>query len=183
MAFEVPVDNFDPDKFDQPAPGRCHMLVDHVDEDGGDKGEMIVDFEVAAHTVPGQEGKKKREYFAKTPKAFGRIHQLAIALGMISSDQLKQLKAQGKSPNYDFPAQIGKQCHIDLQEESYEGKTSLKAGFRIYRIDDPKCAAWPKNAGMLKQAGIIAPPVPAAPATAASGASPAMKDVNLAGIV
>lgn len=181
MAFEVPVNDFDPEKYDTPAAGRYHLCVDDVEEDGGEKGEMIVHFEVVAGTVPNQEGKKIREYFAKSAKAFGKIHQLALALGMVSAEDLKRMKAEGRSPTYDFPGQIGQQLHGDLQEEEYNGKKYVKIGYRLYRIDDPRCASWPKNAGMLKQAGIVVPPVPP---PASNGQTPAATpEVNLAGIV
>lgn len=179
MAFEAPVaSDYNPDQFDSPAAGRYHVAVTKADEDGGNKGEMILDFEVLAGSVKDQEGKSHREYFQKTVKAMGRIHQLAIALGMITKERLKELQSRGESPFYDFEAQVNKQCFIDLQDSVYEGKTRVKADFRMYAIDDPKCATWKHNAGMLAKGGYKI-------AASTSTQQPPAKqpDVNLAGVL
>ena len=184
MAIETFVDSkYDPDQFDSPAPGRYHVAVVKVDEDGGTDGSMIVDFEVLAGTVPGQEGKSQREYFQKTKAAMGRIHGLAVALGMVTKEQLMQAKATGANLLYEFENQVGKQLHLDLQESTYNGKTRVKADFRIYKIDDPKCANWPRNAGMLAKAGIklAAPTAPPATGGATPPAPPKATQVDLAG--
>ena len=187
MAIETFVDSkYDPDQYDSPAPGRYHVAVVKVDESGGKKGEMIVDFEVLAGTTPNQEGRGHREYFQKTQSAMGRIHGLALALGMVTKDQLNQAKATGANLVYDFEAQVGKQLHLDLQESTYEGKVRVKVDFRMYKIDDPRCASWPRNVGMLAQAGIklSAPAAPSAGGTTPVTQPPAKPaELNLANVL
>ena len=187
MAFEAPIDNgWNPDGFNGPAAGRYHVVVAKVDEDGGEWGEMVVDFEVLAGTTPNQEGLKHREYFQKTIKAMSRIHTLAIALGMITPDELKRCQAEGRSPSYDFEAQKGKHLCIGITDDEYNGKVRQKVNFDLFRIDSAKVANWPKNVGMLKHAGITLPdPKSAAtPAPTASGsAKAAPAGIDLAGVV
>lgn len=182
MAVEAMLtDDYDPDYQmpDGPAPGKYHAVVIRLEEDGGKKGEMVVDYEILAGTTKDQEGKVHRDYFQKTAKAMGRIHQLAMACGMVTAEQLKDMKARGQSPVYEFERDaIGKHIHVDLYSDEYNGQTRTKCGFGIYHISDPKCSkGWPKNTGMLAKAGIAvaAPPAnatpqnqTAAPATAAS---------------
>ena len=156
MPFEAPIDEkYDPEKdFNGPAAGRYHVSVVEVDEDGGERGEMIVQYEVLAGSTEGQEGCIHRDYFSKTMKAMGRIHQLAMACKMVTPEQLKELKAKGQSPTYDFRRDaVGKQICVELTDEEYQGKTRVKCGFAIYAVDDKKVAAWPKNAGMLQSGG------------------------------
>lgn len=185
MAFEAPVETgWNPDGFNGPAAGRYHAVVVKVDEDGGERGEMIVDFEVLAGSTPNQEGLKHREYFQKTIKAMSRIHTLAIALGMITPDELKRCQAEGRAPSYDFEAQKGKHLCIGITDEEYNGKMKQKVNYEMFRIDSQKVANWPKNVGMLKQAGITLPePKPAAPATATGSSAKAAPAIDLAGVV
>lgn len=161
MPLEAPIDNFNADGFESAAPGDCHALLSAVDEDGGNHGEMICDFEILASTTPDQEGKSHREYFQKTIKAFQRIHTLAVALGMVTVERLKEHKAAGTNPTYDFPAAVGRQLCIGLSDEEYNGKHRTKVNFNLYAVTDPRVASWPKNAAMLSEAGIVLPKTPA----------------------
>ena len=157
MAFEAPIEEqYDPEKtMLGPEKGKYHVQVVKVDEDGGQKGEMVVEYEVLAGTTPGQEGLVHRDYFAKSIKAMGRIHQLAMACRMITAQQIKDLKEKGQSPTYDFVNDaMNAHLHVELFDDEYNGKTRTKCGFGIFAIDDPKVASWPKNHGMLKSAGI-----------------------------
>ena len=188
MAFEAPIDNgWNPDGFNSPAAGRYHVVVAKIDEDGGEKGEMVVDFEVVAGTTPNQEGLKHREYFQKTIKAMSRIHTLAMALGMITPDELKRCQAEGRSPSYDFEAQKGKHLCIGLVDDEYNGKVRQKANYELFHIASQKVANWPKNLGLLAKAGINLPAPSAAPvSTPANGSakpSGAPANIDLAGVV
>jgi hypothetical protein len=159
MPFEAPTDQWNPDAMaDGPLPGQYHVQIVYVDEDGGNRGEMVIDYEVLAGTTAEQEGKRHRDYFSKTPKAMGRIHQLAVACGMVDMDVLRQMKESGKSPLYDFASEaMNKQCCVELTSEEYQGKTRTKCGFGIYRLDDPKVVKWPKHAAMLAKSGVAVP--------------------------
>lgn len=191
MALEVGFDeNYDPANFDKPAAGKYHVQIVRVEEEGGSRGEMIVDYEILAGTTADQEGKVHRDYYTKTVKAMSRIHQLAMACGMVTADELREMKKSGKSPVYDFEgAAINKQIFVELFDDEYEGKTRVKCGFGIYHPADPKVAKWPKNAKMLERAGYTvepqkkpAPqPAPAPAATPAPATSP--DELDLDGVV
>ena len=187
MAFEAPVESgWDPDKFNGPEGGRYHVRIAHIDEDGGEKGEMIADFEVLAGTTPNQEGLRHREWFYKTMKAMGKIHTFAIALGMTTADELKRMQAEGRSPTYDFEAKKGAHLCIELTPETYDGKTRQKTNFSLFHIASPKVANWPKNLGALKADGIVlpvAPPPAAASSTPATAPKAAPAGIDLAGVV
>jgi hypothetical protein len=179
VAFEVPIaEDYDPDfqGIDAPAAGKYHCYIARLDEDGGKKGEMVVDYEVLAGTTPNQEGKVFRDYFHKTIKAMGRIHQLAMALGLVTAEQIKDAKARGQALTYHFAETAeGKHVMLDLYEEEYQGSMKTKCGYAIYSVTDPKCSGWPKNLGMLKAAGIDVPGPSANGAAAKAPASTVAK--------
>lgn len=182
----IPSD-FDPDYQtpDAPLAGKYHTVIIRVEEDGGKQGEMIVDYEVLAGNVKDQEGKVFRDWFHKTAKAMARMHQLAMACGMITSEQLKDMRDRGQSPTYDFEGQaMDKHICLDLYADEYpkgSGIHKTKCGFGIYSIHDPKVAKspWVLNHGYLAKAGITvqksdkptAPPAPSQKATAAAGSA------------
>lgn len=152
-------DDFDPESFDRIGPdaGKYHMAIVGIDEDGGSRGEMIVDLEVLAGTTPKQEGRVHREYMSKTVKAMKRFHSLAIAIGFTTVEELKAMKERNERPKYDFTKAVGKQVCYELSEEEYQGKTRVKGDFNFYHVTHPKTEKWPKNAAMLERAGIKAP--------------------------
>lgn len=159
MAIEAYLDDFDPNAtFDSPCAGQYHCCIVKVQEGGGKRGEMIVDYEILAGKPADQTGKVFRDYFHVTAKAMGRIHQLAIASQLVTVDQLNDMKSRGVAPSYDFDGLNGKnrQVMLDLYEEEYQGKTKVKCGFGIYRPDDPKCEKWVKDMGLFEAGGFKA---------------------------
>lgn len=188
----IPSD-FDPDYQtpDAPMPGKYHTIIIRVEEDGGKKGEMIVDYEVLAGNVKDQEGKVFRDWFHKSAAAMGRIHQLAMACGMITAAQLKDMRDRGQSPTYDFEGQaIDKHVCLDLHAEEYQGQKKTKCGFGIYHISEPRVAKapWVLNHGMLAKAGIAVqktdkPAAPTPPSQKADAAAGSAVDGLLDGVV
>lgn len=159
MAIEtfVPAD-FDPDFGNFALPGKYHARILSVDEDGGEKGEMIIVFEVLAGSPGGQEGTTNKAYFAKSAKAMGRIHQLAICLGMVTKARIKEAAAAGEGISYDFAAQVGKQLFIHLEADEYNGKERAKLGFGFYPLSSPQCVAWVASEQAAKAGGYTLPP-------------------------
>lgn len=153
MAFEVPVDDWDGD-VTRPNSGKYHVSVIRVEEEGGQRGEMLVDYEVLAGTTPKQEGMVHRDYFSKSAKALKRIHKFAIAVGMITADELDAMKERNEYPTYNFEEDaVGRQLCVELAEETYQGRTSVKCGFGMFRVDDPKVDQWPKHQALLSRCG------------------------------
>jgi hypothetical protein len=160
-------DGWSPDRVDGPESGRYHVAISAIRENGGNRGEMIVDYEVLAGTTPGQEGRVHRDYFAVTIKAMSRIHQLAMAVGMITAEQIKTLMEANTPPSYDFEGfAVGRQIMVELTEDEYQGKKRVKCGFGIYSVNDSRVAKWPKNIAMAKAAGFEVNPGKATPPSA-----------------
>lgn len=155
MAIETAFDeNYDPERGPQCTAGRHHVAITAVDEHGGRNGAMVVDFEILASTAKNNEGTSHREFFQQSVKAMSRIHQLAIAVGMVTAKQLKERKERNDPPVYDFADAIGRQLHIRTVEEEYNGKVNQRCNFDIYALGDPKCADWPKHEEFARAAGV-----------------------------
>jgi hypothetical protein len=148
-------DGWSPDKYNNPAPGRYHLVVTKALEDGeGRITDMIIDSEVLAGTTPGQEGTQFRDFFSKKMAAMGRIHQMATCCDLISKEELRKRLEDKNPPEYDFANKsVGRHFMAELLEEEYNGKSNLKSGFRLFHVSDPKVASWPKNTAMLEAAG------------------------------
>lgn len=164
MALEVPLDGMDTDKiggFDKVQPGGFHFVVVALDEEGGDKGEMVVDFEIIRGTTENQEGKVQREYFSKElnkelPRR--KIFALAIACGLTTKAELDKLKSEGKSPVIDFNQAVGRQGCFNLESNTWNDKVSTRLAWdEIYHPCDKRAAHIPVNVAMLKKAGIVLP--------------------------
>lgn len=164
MAVEVYMDEIETDAiggFDRVAAGSYHMKVVSLDEEGGKKGEMTVDFEVLRGTVANQEGKVHREFFAKTSEKTARKKMLsfAIACGLTTKLELDKHKAAGTSPVLDFAGQcVGKQVCMNLEANEYQGKTYIRMAWdEVFHPCDKRANHVPLLAGMLKSGGYVLP--------------------------
>lgn len=164
------------------APCKAHVIVTDADEDGmrlggrNNKGEMVVEVEVLAATNPYQEGLISRIYFTKSAAAAFRIHRAAVALGLISSEALKQLQEKGEHPVYDFePGAIDKQMFVEFVPSTFNEKTTIKVENRMFHLASKQCmdeTQWPRNATFIAKSGVTMPTVKKTGTTAgASGAT------------
>lgn len=163
MPFEVPVDDVDTEKmggFDKVAPGSYHLEITDVDEDGGDKGEMVVKFEVLRGTVSNQEGKELVIYFKKEMRGFPLrlIHSFAVACGMTTRQTIEQQKTNGTPPTYDFNPCIGRQVCANFEANEYNGKISTRLIWdEIYHPTDKRANHIPLLMAKIQKAGIKLP--------------------------
>lgn len=172
-------DGWSPDERTPPVAGLCHAVVTNVMENGdGKSSDMIIEFEIVAHSEAGQEGTIHREYCPLKMNMMWLIHRLAVALQLCTVEQQKEWQKAGTPPSYDFNSCIGRHVMIDLQEEEYDGKVRVKAAGRYHRPDNSRCVKWPKNVAMLKASGWAIE----APAPAIKPAAPAAADDVLNGI-
>jgi|LSQX01.3.fsa_nt_gb hypothetical protein len=145
--------------FDNPEPGKYHFEVTRVDEDAiskrSGKAQMEVDMEVLAGTTPDQEAKSHREFFSWTADAEKRALQFAVAVGLTTVEELEAKKQAGVNPVIDFNQAVGRQFLGELREEEYEGRTSIKLGFRMWHLDSPKHRDIPRNNGKINQLGDV----------------------------
>lgn len=164
MSFEVPLDDVDTSSvggFEKMEPGFYHTQIVNLNEDGGDKGEMLVWFEILRGTAPNQDGKNHREKFRKDAKAFAirKLLALAIASGLTTRDQLDEMKARGERPVIDWQQCIGKQVCIHIERTaSNDGKEYTQIAWdEIWHPLDKRASSIPLHPGMLKAAGITLP--------------------------
>lgn len=164
MAVEVFMDEIDTDAiggFDRVADGGYHQKIVSIDEDGGKKGEMTVDFEILRGTTANQEGKVHREFFAKTSEKTARkkILAFAIACGLTTKLELDQHKAAGTSPNLDFAGKcVGRQVCMNISSSEYNGKTYTRMTWdEVFHPCDKRANHIPLHAGMLKSGGYVLP--------------------------
>lgn len=166
MAFEIPLNEVDPDNvggYDNVAAGYYNCIVTNVDEEGGKKGEMIVDLEIVRGTTAGQDGKSHRLFFVRSSQAFHvkKMLALAIAARLTTAEELKAMKAAGQSPKFDFPSAKGANIVVHLVVEEYpegSGKFSTKLAWdEIFRPEDKRVRHVPLHAGFLQRCGITLP--------------------------
>lgn len=164
--FEIPVDSVDPESvtgFDKVEGGGYHASIVSYDTEGGKKGEMVVDFEILSGTTPNQEGKVHREFFKKEAKEVHvrKLLALAYATGALTPESAKQAKARGESVKPNWSGIVGRQVCFNLERTEFpEGSGSFFTRVvwsEIYAVTDRKAFGIPKNAGMLKRAGIELP--------------------------
>ena len=148
-------------KFDTVAPGRYHVMVAVVDENGGyDNASVVVDFDILAGTTPDQEGKQHREYLDRTTKSgTGKAMSFYCAVGITSEAELEKCKEEKRNPVIDTTLAVGRQCCIEIQKEEWndkksgEPKSANKIGFRYFPVDSPKAAGIPISQAAAAKAG------------------------------
>lgn len=151
--------------------GNYHFVVLEADDSFSKSDAIVLDCEVLAGTVPGQEGKKLKAYFnnGKSSDKDGgkflrkRQARLALVLGLISPADL------GKRVNVDFTQAAGRQfCAAVEQGEKY----AEIRGLDFWSVTAPEAAEIPKDAAALAMIGVTPQNGSAAGAPQASPAAP-----------
>lgn len=187
MGFEVPIgSDFDPsDSVYLNSPGRYHLIVVDCDEDGmrlggrNNKGEMVVEFECLAGSVPNQEGMRHRSYFTKSAAAAWKIMRLALAAGLITAEEVERHKQAGTYPCLEFERDLkGKQIFAEAVENTnpHNGKVSARIEGGMYYLSSKQCvnkSRWPRNEAMVTKSGIKMPVDTGASATNGNGSGAA----------
>jgi hypothetical protein len=154
-------------------PGRGMMLIKSFGEYTGKSSEHIVEMEVVAWSVTAQDGSQPdvgkpftHRIFTDTSKGewqaaqlTAQLAQLAMAVGLITPDQLDAMIKGGASPELDLATRCseGIPVFIELTAESNskdETKKYInvaKRGTAIYHVGDPRCKGWPTNQGVLNR--------------------------------
>lgn len=167
--------------------GRFHVMVKNAEQkhypakpaEGKEaQDKWIVDFEILAGTLPGQEGKVHKEHYSLSANAIDKAMRLAFMGGLLKPGEKKELHVGNL---------VGHQLIIELVKgkdwtnnkgEKQEGNLQIafpgSKSMGVWRLDDPDVAAVPRNA---KAATLAAPSTPAAsgsaPTTPAASAAPA----------
>lgn len=127
--------------------GQYHVQVNSLEPWAGqNKDSTLIQFECLATNADGvQAGAQHNEYFSMSPKAYQRLLQLAIACRLTTQAQLKQWKDNNQKAKINWEAIEGRQCHIAVEWDEYNGQKRQKINFNIWDLDDPKCNDFPKN--------------------------------------
>ncbi len=159
----------------RPVPGKYHVVVNAVDDTKEKLNATIVEYQVLAGTVPGQEGLTLQDnlWYEKDTGNSGQQHlRFAIATGLLQPDT---------EADIDLEDAIGRQVIIEVEKrKGKDGKeytNVAKYGLAIWRINNPEVVDVPRyNPATAPAANSAAPgttapatgPVPA-PATPATG--------------
>lgn len=117
--------------FNNPLPGRYHVVVNSVDESFNEVDKIVMEFAVLKGTVPGQETKTIREYFSvqgandkKTAGCLIRLQRLALVLGLLLPKE--------KEKEISFEDGLGRQLVVDVVENRYTDRSgNEKVGVRV----------------------------------------------------
>lgn len=128
---------------DRPLPGQYHVRVTKVEEkvfgteEGESRNTIVVDFEVLAGTVPGQEGKVTTEYFALTEKAMPRLMMFALATGLIQPGEHKEVEPTDAT---------GRELIVKLDENKRDGKKYINVTYDgMWSLSNPAVADVPRG--------------------------------------
>ena len=127
--------------------GKCHaMIVDVINREN----DIEVSYEVLAHEIEGQVGKKFRDWMRKSGKGASRARDFALATGLVKMDFFITGKESGKKKyGIDFPAAKGQTICTTLVASEYNGKTSNKIEFDFTDPRSPAADEYPKDAEFL----------------------------------
>jgi hypothetical protein len=159
-------------EFQRVSPGACHLLVMEAKENGGNKGEHVIKFEVLNHVDQSQIGMTHTEYFSAEAKMAWKLLIFCYAVKIADRERMEAAKASGS--NYapiDLESSVGRQLFATVKASENNGKTYHNLD-GLLAIDDPKADRHPRNVGMLAQAKGVAPasqtmPAPSTPSHSA----------------
>ena len=164
MAFELAVDDVDLSRVggeEKVFPGNYHMLVDDVQEEGGDKGEMIVFYQILRGSTLGMEGRLFKVYFTKDFKdmALRKLTAFALAARLVTKEELMKCKDERKAPMIEWTQAVGRSVCMELEDNEYEknGRTTHRtqlAWDNIWNPTDKRAAHIPLHAGQLQKEGL-----------------------------
>jgi len=186
----------------RPTPGHGMAIItawnEYCQDSNAQAHELV--FEIVAWSTPADVGKTHEEWIYhadKTGKGFPkrRMLSLVMAAGLVTPAQYQQAKANGQPLALDLQQLVGRLIMVKLAEEPSTkdpSKMYLKVaniGLGWHHVNDPKVAAWPKDAARLQRMGITAtatakpsappppqqvtrPPAPAKPVAASDDADP-----------
>ena len=167
----------------RPVPGQYLCIVKRSDDsrvrpDGKPFNATVVELEVLAGNVPGQEGKTvehklwlDKDTGAETPEYLQKALRLCLALGLIRPGEQKDIDFDSQAP--------GKICVVSFEETGKDGKKYTNVGnygMDLWPVNDPAVAAivnLPASQEVLRALGAAGSTAPAASAPAAPPANTA----------
>lgn len=130
----------------RPLPGRYHAVVKECVEKSAeelkqDHDKVVVEFEVLAGTVPGQEGRVLSEFFTISDKALPRLQRFALCVGL--------LKPGEKMRSVQVEEAVGQELIIECDEnKGRDGKTYINLTYMgMWSLGNKEVADVPKLKG------------------------------------
>lgn len=165
MSFDLDTDYFDPEEIGGSgfvAGGYYHAIVEGVDEDSDDKGDMLVDLSIQAGTTPGQAGKhyqlRFKKEFDKWPMR--KLTAFAIATRLTTIDAIKKAKSgEGPKVSPDYSQSVGKSICLQLERKAApDGREWTNLSFdNIWTPEDKRASHIPLHPDVVKREGIVLP--------------------------
>jgi hypothetical protein len=133
------------------AAGKYHFMVAAYNE-AVPGCNMSMTCEIMAGSAEGEVGRTHREFFALTDNAFTVKRQLlmAIAIGLVTVDELKTAKANGESIDIPWGRSEGRHFCGALSENEFNGETKMQLGFDIWPIGHTKAKGITLNEEAIK---------------------------------
>lgn len=134
--------------FRPPAPGRYHVVIKHVDESFQKADAVIVEFEILAGTVPGQEGMTHTErLWMKDGNSTDQHLRFALVAGIIQP---------GTEAEVSFQHAVGRQMVIGLdkrksKKDDKEYTNIADYGMAIWGLNNPEVSDVPRMPGPMQQ--------------------------------
>lgn len=133
-------------------PGTYHFVVDEIVEEN-EKGHFEARMTVLAGTPKDQDGRTHRETFYLTPASIGRLVQFAVALKLVTTEDVERAKATGEELNVDWPKAVGRQFCGRLSRKKAEDGTQkqyCELAFAIWAIDSKAAKGVPLDTAAAK---------------------------------
>lgn len=156
----------EPEKLhDQPGrvePGCGMALIQKFEEYTQGGSAHDIHLEIVAWTVPDEVGKVHQQSLWMTDRS-GKgwpmkvLTNLAIASGLWTADQVRQMQQSGNYGEFDPQEMVGRPVMVRLVEEPDNrdpSKVYVKiggVGIDVFNLNDPKAADFPRHAGLFNQ--------------------------------
>jgi len=144
--------------------GPYHFVVHAIDTKRGQTKTFVNKETGAEETVPAQMvvtlavvapeekmGKKTTLYLNKSGKMAQQSVRFAKAVGLVTQDQLNEISAARKAGDTSKRLAIpygmaeGLPLFAELELDEYKGKKKAKVGWKMYHLEDSRCADFPCN--------------------------------------
>jgi len=158
---------------------RCHVMIESAEAKSSQYGTSVeTKFSILAATDPSQVGKVITEFLQCDGNAVDKLYNVAEAIGQITHAQRKSAAEAGTGMDIDETQWKGKQLCVEIKMEPNMRKNPAtgqmevdpekpgpfpRIGFRSFSLLSTRAADVPKDAQMLKMAGIQLPAAGAAP--------------------
>lgn len=119
--------------------GKHHVFISSVVEAVSPKGEaqLSIKFNECPQTVDAIGGSIS-EFVPLEGKRMGILGNLLIAVNAWTKEDWEKSQKSGADMSFDEKLLVNRQLVIEVEENTYDGKTRLQVGFKMFAINDPR---------------------------------------------